>query len=72
MLDVVGELVLVLRVEAQHVDEARHVDALEVTVSQSLHVTAGLDDHVVGDVATTYVTTPVAAVLQVHVYVASD
>ena len=42
--DVLGELVLELRVESQHLDQPRDVHALEVAVGEGADIAAGLDD----------------------------
>ena len=44
MLDVVGELLLVLRVEFEHFDDAENVYAFQVAVCKGLDVTRRLDD----------------------------
>lgn len=75
MLYVVGELVLVLGIQSQHVHETLHVYALEVAVGQRLDVAARFDDEVVWSGRRDHcpaTAAAVAAVLKVHVYVASD
>jgi hypothetical protein len=47
VLYVVCELVLVLRVEAQHIHESLHVYALKVAISQSFDIAPRLDNDVV-------------------------
>lgn len=80
MLNVVGELLLVLRVESQYFHQALYINALEVTVSQSFNVATGLDHRVTsraadGGPATrdgARVTRPTALAPQPHAYVTSD
>ena len=51
MLDVRCKLCPEVGVEFEDLEETRHVDALEETVSQSSHISAGLDHIRVGDIA---------------------
>ena len=51
MKNILGELILELRVKSEHFNEARNVQTFEITVSESADVAAGLDDdHVAGGV----------------------
>lgn len=45
MLDVSGELLLVLRIQTEHLNEPLDVNTLEVAVGERLHITARLDHH---------------------------
>lgn len=49
-MDVVGELLLVFRIESKHFDQTLNVDAFQVAIGEGAHVTAGLDDYVAGGV----------------------
>jgi hypothetical protein len=73
VLDVVGELLLVLRVQSEDVDQSLHVDALQIAVGEGADVAARLDDDVVvGTHAGGFAPGgPVGGVLQVQVDVAA-